>query len=381
MYNELIVLYTANYNLKADYFFGISYLLEKDIKVEFWNLSEIHIKEKYPKIPLPKGLIERDIHSNREFDILIKQNSEALFATPIGFARETFSICRILSRNNVKLLYGNFGLIPYNDSFIEGRCNHFNFSEITDKIKFKNVSWLIKKILFKTSLFRPATYLLKSSKLATGCYKIDQSTIVLNGSSSDFLNFKTSERNVNTLRPYIVFIDQNIAYHPENGKMIGDICKDPKGYFIRMNNLFDTIEKLKSCDIIICAHPSSVRYKSENPFNGRKIEYGKTQEYVKEALGVITHNSTALSFAVLYNKPVLLVTTNDIENNMPYGAHIITNFKKLLGCAYVNLDKLEGNDYTSFNSIDENKYKEYVENFLSLNSEKTNGEVIFELFV
>lgn len=381
MFDKLIVLYTANYNLKADYFFGISYLLKKNVKVEFWDLSEIHIKEKYPQIPLPNGLIERKICSNKNFDELIKQNLGALYATPIGFANETYTICRILSQNKVNLLYGNFGLIPCCDSLVNGRHKHFSISVLKEKIKFEYLDWLFKRFLFETPLFRPATYFLKSSKLSTSFYKTDNSTIVLNGSSSDYINFKTSEQQGQTQHPYIVFIDQNMAYHPELGTITEDICKDPQEYFNKMNALFDKIEKKYSCDIIICAHPTSLRYKVENPFNGRRIEYGKTLEYVKESIGVITHNSTALSYAVLCNKTILLVTTNDIEEYMPYSAYVTNNFKNLLGCAYVNLDKLEVDDDVFFININEKKYKDYVENFLSLNSEKTNGEVIFELFV
>lgn len=381
MFDKLIVLYTANYNLKADYFFGISYLLSHGVKVEFWNLSELLLHEKYPQIDSPKGLIERTICDNDEFNDFIRQNREALYTTPIGFNKVTYTICKILSKYKVCVLYGNFGMIPYKGSVV-GHDSHNSiiWPEIIAKIKFRNINWLFRKILFKTSFFKPAAYVLKSSKLVEDFYKTDNSTIVLKGSSSDYINYKMAEGKANVEHPYIVFIDQNIAYHPEGGTLVEDVCTDPQGYFDRMNALFETLERLYSCEVIICAHPTSVFLQDNNPFNGRRIEFGKTQEFVRGSIGVVSHNSTALSFAVLCEKPILLVTTNDIENNMRYGAHIISNFRDLLGCSYVNLDDLNVNNYSDFNRYDKEKYSEYIENYLSLNEEKSNGKVILELF-
>jgi hypothetical protein len=62
---------------------------------------------------------------------------------------------------------------------------------------------------------------------------------------------------------------------------------------------------------VIAAHPSS-KYSKES-FGNREIIYGKTGELVKASDGVITHYSTSYVFPILFNKPLLFITTNHMK--------------------------------------------------------------------
>ena len=49
---------------------------------------------------------------------------------------------------------------------------------------------------------------------------------------------------------------------------------------------------------------------------------------------VVAHNSTALHYAILYNKPIIQVITPDFKNNFRL-LEAISNFTKLLNCKVI----------------------------------------------
>ncbi|MDE2223586.1 MAG: hypothetical protein KGK03_11010, partial [Candidatus Omnitrophica bacterium] len=87
---------------------------------------------------------------------------------------------------------------------------------------------------------------------------------------------------------------------------------DGQRYLDKMNSLFNRIEKETGLDIVIAAHPASRYEEYPGAFKGRKIIKGKTIELVAKCRLVIEHSSTAISYAIFFNKPVLFVKTDDM---------------------------------------------------------------------
>ncbi|MCX5783505.1 MAG: hypothetical protein NTW04_03585, partial [Elusimicrobia bacterium] len=99
-----------------------------------------------------------------------------------------------------------------------------------------------------------------------------------------------------------VFIDDGITNHRDN-KLLGIKTVRAENYFPHLNRLFDTIERLIGLKVIIAAHPTAVY--ENNPFGGRPLVWFKTLELVAKSRLVVAHASTAVGFAVLFNKPIL----------------------------------------------------------------------------
>jgi hypothetical protein len=106
-----------------------------------------------------------------------------------------------------------------------------------------------------------------------------------------------------------VFLDQYIPYHPEFS-LLSVAAVDAKEYHAAMNRLFDQIEERFSLRVVIASHPQA-KY-DVNPFGGRTITYGRSVELVRSARLVIAHYSTAVSFAILSGKPLLLCATDPL---------------------------------------------------------------------
>ena len=66
-----------------------------------------------------------------------------------------------------------------------------------------------------------------------------------------------------------------------------------------------------------------------------KVRYYKTPELIQMSKFVIMHFSTAVSYCVLFKKPVLFVTNNEI--NEKRSGHQIRTLGKVLGSKTINL--------------------------------------------
>ena len=111
----------------------------------------------------------------------------------------------------------------------------------------------------------------------------------------------------------ITYVDEGLSYSPDQflfnspSKKIKDI----KNYLLKLNKFFSIIEKKYKRKIIICCS-KKMKYKN-NVFNGRKIVYGKTLEYITKSKLVIGHNSDALFQAIYSYSPVLLIQSREFS--------------------------------------------------------------------
>ena len=63
----------------------------------------------------------------------------------------------------------------------------------------------------------------------------------------------------------------------------------------------------------------------------------RLHELIRKSTIVLSHYSTALSFAVIYRKPILLVTTNEYFNS--YRKYQFLAFSEALKTDIINVDK------------------------------------------
>ena len=108
-----------------------------------------------------------------------------------------------------------------------------------------------------------------------------------------------------------------------------------------------------------------------------KIKYShpifknKTFELIKEAELVVAHSSTTLQLAVIMKKPIIIVTTDEIQNQFHAKSYdqLIENYAKLLGKKIINLNHLsEINDFSDYLNIDNKKYENFIDTYV-----KTKG--------
>ena len=175
----------------------------------------------------------------------------------------------------------------------------------------------------------------------------------------------------------IIYLDTGAPLFSTDSLLYGNRDPITEIWYPALVNLFNIIENKTGNKVVIAAHPKH-KYSKENEhiFGSRKIIHGKTMDLVSHASLVLVTNSTSVSYAVLFNKPVLVLLSDEIieDNNI-----LLQQSYKLsssLGCSSINIDKIDEKLLNNY-SINSDKYLAYKSKHLSARLDnKTNGEII-----
>ena len=137
-----------------------------------------------------------------------------------------------------------------------------------------------------------------------------------------------------------------------------------------MNRFFDFFTKKTGLKIVIAGHPRRNQVNDEI-WNGRAQIFEKTNLLIKQSSIVLTHYSTSISFAVIYRKPILLITTDEYVKS--YRNHQFLSFSDALKKNIINIDKLDDLKINKdiFN-INEAILRDYEERYIKSKYSKSN---------
>ncbi len=137
--------------------------------------------------------------------------------------------------------------------------------------------------------------------------------------------------------PYAVFVDDSLPYASDWTILGMSAPVTAQCYYPAMRRLFDAIEAFWGMPVVVAAHPSSkLDERVKLGFRGRVLIHGQTADLVRNARAVLLHGSTAMSFAVLAEKPILFLTSEELASSS-YGLHVKTMSAEL-GQVPLNID-------------------------------------------
>ena len=140
--------------------------------------------------------------------------------------------------------------------------------------------------------------------------------------------------------------------------------------------------RVLAADPKIAGYPRSLN--QENYFDGIPVEYGRTAEMIKNCKAVVSHDSTAIQFAVLFERPVVFVTTDQLNStyfDCSFKRDSIARFAAELGKTVINLDHdLDLVDWADALSVDTKKYAAYRNNYIKIDggTEKPSWEIVID---
>ena len=180
-----------------------------------------------------------------------------------------------------------------------------------------------------------------------------------------YLEHIARSQGASAQQDHILFLDNYLPFHPDfqlSGSAQPDIS--PERYYGRLNAFFSYLEAKLGLPVVIAAHPRARKENYSGYFNGRKVEYGKTIELVAAAKAVLAHASTSINFAVLFRKPIIFITSDQIGGT----AHgkCIDLFADQFDQQAINLDhdyELSPGEATK---IDDVLYEKYQNNYIKL---------------
>lgn len=159
--------------------------------------------------------------------------------------------------------------------------------------------------------------------------------------------------------PYALFLDQDFVNNSD--RMITGTAPyvSESRYYSSLNRFFSDFEMRTGLPVKIAAHPKSEISFTSAAFSGRTTEKGDTARLTRDATIVFGHYSFALSFAILWNKPLVLLTTDELCNYYLYP--YIEAYRDGLSVPLVNVDKRQSAtiDLPAWLDISTNAYREF----------------------
>jgi hypothetical protein len=161
--------------------------------------------------------------------------------------------------------------------------------------------------------------------------------------------------------PYAVYLDEDITGHEDNLEMGLAAPASADQYYPALSQFFDMYQLISSQRILIAGYPGE-KSKFKNHFKDREIRYQQTAQLVKGASLVFAHASTAISFAILWKKPIIFLTSNQIAKSwyQPW----IEAPQLLLKARLINIDACCAQDLGDLQAIDIASYNSYKNYFI-----------------
>jgi hypothetical protein len=175
---------------------------------------------------------------------------------------------------------------------------------------------------------------------------------------------------------YAVFLDINLPYQSDL-VISGLPAVNASCYFKSLNHFLDLLEDAYSVKVVIAAHPKAAY--NNNEYNQREIYSLLTAELVKDAEFVITHTSTALSYAVLNSKPLVFIYTDEMmsiyKNTFMREIESSANY---LNASIYNIDEITDGSQVIIKLPNQELYESYKYNYLT--SQESENKISAEIF-
>lgn len=289
----------------SDEEWGFNLMKQNGYQVELWRIGELMGFTVFESLQFEYPVKHFKTHRELYFCIARQKMKDTLFLRFYGCESLHLGMAEIC------LLGGKYYVIDFSATNI---LKHSMLYE--KKIKSTKRHWM--------DYFLPAYSFLGSRHnllSVKSSYQIEHgNNVYLHTYDYDvFLRQKRcASQAVSAEKPYILFIDQNFFDHKDlkNGK-VKKWIPDEEQFIAEMRRFLEQVEAQFDMPVVVSAHPITAG-RIKEIYGERKIVYGDTCGYTKNAELVISCCSGAIGFAVMHGKPILLYNNFQLRRSMFY---------------------------------------------------------------
>lgn len=339
--------------------FGIELLSKNGFEVEIWDISYITNPASYAPSSLSdwsKYIVFKDV-DNLLCELKKLPQSTFVIIFNINYSLKTIGIYRAISASKARYAISLANALP---------------KPATKRAFLPYLkappSLLLKKIInqmfirLPPALFgiKPASLILAGGELSIrdkNSYPTNRTSEILWAHTLDY-DLYLAEKNV----PYVerslaVFLDEFLPFHSDISRLEIPFYIDANKYYQLLNKFFDKLEKELKLKVVIAAHPRSTYEKLPDYFKGRECIKGRTIKLVKESQLVLAHSSTSLNFANLFYKPVIFLSSFDLDRS--YMGPLIRTMANWFGKNVVFMDADGKVDWNQELAVSREHYNRY----------------------
>jgi hypothetical protein len=333
--------------------FGLPTLQQSQFNLRVLDLSALICTRSVGSAPLLKESYIKKIFSYAELESeLAATAKKAIYIDNInginGFQWQGRRIFQLFKKYNVKYCLVEVGSLPILNTGHNQLLNKFkkllNVKKVWAYLKWKTGKSLVYyQWKFLQAYQLPEKIFSGNSEMLNyylGKYQFSAENVVpIHSFDYDrYLTYiRSAVHDTNTSEKTCVFLDQMLATHVDFGKSVSFSPVTAAKYLPSLNRFFDLIETKLGLKIIIAASPRSNYEATPGIFGNRTIIKDKTLELVANSSLVLMHTSTAVSFPVLFDKPIMILKTAEMENAHGY-TNFLDNMARSLGLEPILID-------------------------------------------
>jgi len=209
-----------------------------------------------------------------------------------------------------------------------------------------------------------------------------KSVKVVLANSSDFSNRIRLSEIDQDIEKISIYLDTGFPGFPRDEVLEKTIeYVRAEDWYPKLNLFFEKVETSLNTKVNISIHPKHIGRDHQPLFGERATIGGQTAELVSQCELVIATNSTAISYAVAFLKPLFLITSDQIENSFDqYKRSLIKNISSETGATIFNIDReYSEQDLREAMVIDHAKYESYKRKYLTSRIDgKPNYQVLLD---
>lgn len=358
--------------------YGIDFFIEHGWKTLIWDISPIvH--------PIAHQVIKSDLLSKSRVTLitdknLFKYNMNKISDSTFFILTEDFNYSTFFVYRNFreKHHYGYLNRIDTNMevesssvSRLKDLMSNMSIKRIKNSILIRIPRWLLP---IKTADFVILGGKANSQEYLSLCC-IGKNTNVKYIHSLDYEKYLEVNENDERIigEKYCVFLDQYFAFHPDIMEMGVQI--DSESYYRNLERFFSYVERSMGIKVIIAAHPRSDYEAHRNVFADYLIIKSLTCELVKNAEFVLSQHSTAVSYAILCNKPIIFLEEAEHSKISLY-KKVLDKYVDYLSAPKVNISD---NKYLEIKIqdllyVNEKNYSLFIQDYIKAEYGKANED-------
>jgi hypothetical protein len=350
-----------------------NYFLKQGHTVKYLDIASLLKKRKLVD-SCPQELKKHVVYftSKREFaKFLLVNNENTLVVTDVGLLANSAWMYIAIFRSKISyLLFENsvllFGPAP------KLLISTLHSKKLIQRLNFKKI--FIKPV--ELVQYTYATLIKKSASLIiTSKNKLSSEKAALKGEktkveytvSMDYAQaLKITDEEL-ILQPYAVFIDQYFNHHPDFKTKHIVHSFSAKQYYGELNKFLVNFEEQSGLKVVIASHPRRSEAHQQDFYPQFPLFYNKTGALIKNANLVLTHFSTAINFAVIFNKPFILLDSNLFEGGSVKG--YLNTYANYFNITPINMSLFSDDNSVAISidssyNINEKKYRSFEETLL-----------------
>jgi len=370
MIKRIILLVESPFDARDYKRFGIELLKRNGFVVEVWDLSRVLRPKVYSDGTLPKihecGELTAFSEKKEAFHMISKLGNSDFVINLGSYGMNTLWVYKALTKTNVQYAVQMSAMLPLlgpGETKIAGYWKKLKKIFPPSLKHICNVFFL--RISPKCFRIKPAKYILAGGeKCFVYHYPVDRKnfTETIWGHAMDYdlyleehsRSFSESEEDI------VVFLDEYLPLHPDR---LYDGVKDllsPEEYYTMLDSFFSRMENELKLEVVIAASPRSDYENHPNYLRGRRCVKGKTPELVRKSRFVLAHDSSSLTFANLFQKPVMFLTSKKISRTSPR----IKQLANWFGKEPIFMDEASDIDWDFEMTVDKGRYDDYRQMFI-----------------